>query len=157
MKYTGELAQQITLRLPSVMESLGDDFAEREGLRIAEALAAKLPALARAHGVREGDWYGLVLALASAHVKGFQLIDPPGRPVVWEEMDKAEFRLDVDAAKLHADKSLSQAIERVKTSERWAQKARHTAVSALKQHYYKADPRLIVIAEKARKADLHSE
>lgn len=68
--YTGALSQRIDYRqydIPEVQHKLALVVRAVEAVRI-----ARLPLLFEWHGIEPDDWQGLALALACAHVPGFQ-------------------------------------------------------------------------------------
>jgi hypothetical protein len=155
MKYTGRLAKPVT-RSPQHL-LLADALLEQNehGHRATTEALAKLPDLFAAHGQDDGDWIGLALSLAFAHVPGFKMVDPPGRRTKWTAWDKAELRYDVDRIRRGNPKlSVPAALAAASKLERWAKKTKGMNSGALKKHYYGAtDPRAIALVAKSRAYD----
>lgn len=148
MKYTGELSKPIAGRRIGFFDF--DAQVQAEAKRITDEQFAKLPALFAAHGVDPGNWAALALALAGAHVPGFKVKAPSGRPTEWSFADDAEFRLDVDAAVQAGAKSVDRAIASVAAADRWSAKAQGMKTTALRQHYYRAKESWIRMVSDAR-------
>lgn len=148
MKYTGDLGDPIASTRLGLFSS--EEDAEREAHRIVAKKAEKIPALFQVHGVEVGDWPSLALALANAHVPGFRVGAPAGRPAEWTAADDAEFRLDVDAALAAGGKTVDRAIETVAKQDRWSKKAEKMKTTALRQHYYRANDAWIRLVSDAR-------
>lgn len=150
MKYTG------TLNKPIVSKPIGllsfDESYQAELERIDGERAEKLPELFEAHGVEPGNWYRLSVALALEHVPGFKVIKPAGRPTEWEEFDKAEFRLDVDAFIINSGNTLpvTEAIQRARRLDAWKSKTEAMKPAALRKHYDMADMRMVKLIQDTR-------
>ncbi len=110
MKYTGELSKPIERKRFGLLADEAEHADEAQ--RIASEMIGKLPALAQAHGVPHGEWL--------AHVPGFNVANPPGRPEVWSDFERASFKIDVDAEKAKGARSVAEAITRVMKAEKWA-------------------------------------
>lgn len=144
-RYLGLLGQPIVANhIPGL---LADDARHIESARQVGLMLEKLPLLAEAHGVANGDWFALVLALAREHVPGFKVVAKGGRSELWSDIEKAELSIEVEAAR-KALKTLKQAIEAVLLGGRWAEK-RPTA-SALETHYRHADKKVVALLRDAQ-------
>ena len=172
MKYTGDLSKPI-VRARLVPLATDAEIGQESG-RLASALADKMPLLFAAYGIEVGNYAALAMALATAHVPGFNVIAPAGRSKEWTGYDKAAFKLDIDEAKAKAQAkgkpiSLAVAIKLVMQLDEWkprAEKARaskgEVKISSLEQHYYAAGQPTdaarawLHIAESAKKAESHS-
>ena len=150
MKYTGTLNKGITRRRFGPLAA--SDAHLSEANRIDSEMAAKLPELFEVHGVEMGNWFRLAMALAREHVPGFKVINPAGRPTEWEEYDKAEFRLDVDAFIINSGNTLpvTEAIRRARRLDAWRSKTEAMKPAALRKHYDKTDLRLVKMMQDAR-------
>lgn len=105
-----------------------------------DAMLAKLPALAAAHGVPVGNWLQLVLALAQEHVPGFRLVGRAGRPISWSQFERFRFHEDVDQLRQSNPKlTVTEAIRRGARLPAWSTKTKGMKIEALKQHYYKVE------------------
>jgi hypothetical protein len=154
MKYSGRLAKPV--RRKRYQLRLAAALRNDEALLHASVNEAfeKLPDLFATHEIEQGDWVGLAIKLAFAHVPGFKIVDPPGRPTEWSGFEKAELRYDADAL-IASRKTLSvtAALQAVKKHERWAAKAAGMKPAALAKHYYAADVSLLPLIEKSRAYD----
>lgn len=150
MKYTGTLNKGITRRRIGLLAD--SDAPQIEGKRITDEMFAKLPELFKAHGVELNNWPALALALAQEYVPGFKVINPAGRPTEWEEFDKAEFRLDVDAFIINSGNTLpvTEAIQRARRLDAWKSKTEAMKPAALRKHYDMADLRMVKLIQDAR-------
>jgi hypothetical protein len=148
MKYTGSLNKAITRKRLGGLA--GEDAYKAEAMRITDEMFKKFPALFSVHGVADGDWMGLAMALAKSHVPGFRSRNSPGRKTEWSVSDKAEFRLDVDINIASTSLSVVEAIKHVIRTQAWATKTASTTIGALEQHYYKADMRWVQVVKNAR-------
>jgi len=148
MKYSGVLATP--LNRPQIGVIHTDDQIEAEWRRVLVERLEKLPALAQAHGVAEGDWLGLAMRLAETHVPGFKMVNRAGRRTEWSELDKAELRIDADDIREKTGKTVDASIREAVKSDRWRGKTSEMKPAALRQHYYAADARFIQIAQDAR-------
>lgn len=148
MKYSGRLSEPV---VKARLGPLADDSAvQNESTRIAGELVKKMPLLFEAHGIEEGNYAALAMALATAHVPGFKIIQPAGRPEEWTAADKAALRVDIDLLK--AEKAaegraitVRDAIKLVMQSETWKPRAAKAEgkdgklkISSIEQHYYAA-------------------
>lgn len=149
MKYSKELTTPIKRKRMGLLAD--DEIFQLEAKRIVDEMFAKLPALATAHGVPANDWFALALALAKEHVPGFKVVNPAGRPPEWTELDKAEFKIDIDKVRDASGKSVDESMKLVIRHERWATKTGPMKIEAMRQHYYNADERLIRIMEDAKR------
>ncbi|MDD0812986.1 hypothetical protein PSQ20_21805 [Curvibacter sp. RS43] len=145
MKYENELNRPVVRRRIGL---LSDPQVEAE--RISNEVFSKFPALFEAHGVEAGDWMTLAFELAKAHVPGFKVIDAPGRPIEWSDVDRADFRIDVDAVIAYEGLSIAEAIKQAIRQPRWAEKTSPMTMAALRQQYKTADKRWIEVVKKAR-------
>ena len=145
MKYEGELKKAVVRKRLGL---LSDTDAEAE--RITDEVFSKLPALFDAHDVQPGDWMSLAIELAKAHVPGFQVNSPPGRPTEWCVIEKAEFRIDVDARIADKKLSIPEAIKVVIRQSRWVEKAASMTLGALKKQYTTTDVRWVKVVQDAR-------
>lgn len=145
MKYEGELKKPVVRKRLGL---LADTHAEAE--RITIEVFSKLPALFEAHRVEPGDWMSLALELAKAHVPGFQVNAPAGRPTKWCVTEKAEFRIDVDS--IISDKKLSipEAIKLAIRQPRWAEQTARMTMGALEKQYKTTDMRWVKVVQDAR-------
>ena len=153
--YTGRLGKTIARRKMGLLADEADFIAEAN--RITDEMYSKLPDLFYAHGVEAGNWKALGLALAKAHVPGFKVADPAGRPTEWSKFHKAEFKLDVDAfiERTKPEKlSVVEAIKRVIRQDAWSEKTKKMTLSALEKHYYDADRRWCKVVQDARAYEL---
>lgn len=149
MKYTGKLSKTITKKRIGLL--CDEDFYRGEAKRTNDEMFAKFPDLFKAHGIIEGDWFALSLALAKEHVPGFKVVRPAGRPTKWGLAEKAEFRLDVDTIIEKSGLSVVEAIKQVCRLDAWKEMtAEPMSLSALEQHYYKADLRFVEVVKDAR-------
>ncbi|NML85381.1 hypothetical protein [Polaromonas sp.] len=140
-KYTGSLSKTIAQKRIGLLA--GEDAYRAEAQRTTDEMFAKLPDLFKAHQVPEGNWVALTLALAKSHVPGFKVVKPAGRRTEWGIADKAEFRLDVDIVIGDSKLSVVEAIKLVCRLDAWKEKTAPMKISALEQHYYRADMRFI--------------
>jgi HD-GYP domain-containing protein (c-di-GMP phosphodiesterase class II) len=130
------------------------EWSDREAKEISELL----PELFKAHGVDEGDWIGLTLALARAHVAAFSFEKARRGPkTVWEEYDRAELRLAVDELiECGSATSVLHACQILARKPHWTKKLRsqnkHSAAAQVRQ-YHKAELRFLQIAKEARAYD----
>lgn len=152
MKYKG------LLNKPVVRKHLGllatDEQRAEAANRQFHELVAKLPLLAEAHGVAAGDWFGLAFELARAHVPGFKVIDPAGRPTEWGDIDKAKLKVDVDELiAAHNGMPVTEALRRVRKLDRWTEKTKDMKETALSKHYYGADVRWVKMLMDAKAWD----
>lgn len=154
MKYTGTLNKPITKRRLSLLAlyPLRDEYQRQTD----EALS-KLPDLFAAHDVQNGNWPALALALARAHVPGFKIVEPAGRPTEWGLADKAEFRFDVDTFVINSGNTMlvTEAIKLACRLDAWASKTKPMTLAAITKHYYTADLRFVEIVKDARAWDAH--
>ncbi|PZP95534.1 MAG: hypothetical protein DI587_22285 [Variovorax paradoxus] len=148
MKYTGQLADPIEGRRSGLFDT--EEQMQADAHRLAAEKISKLPALFLAHGVELGDWPALALALAVAHVPGFKIKAPAGRPTEWSVADDAEFRLDVDGVRQAGDLTVDRAISKVIASEPWSGKAKGMKIPALRKHYYRANEAWVRLVADAR-------
>lgn len=148
MEYTGKLAK--TIRRKRIGLLAEHSAYEAEALRITNEMLSKLPDLFKAHGVAENNYFGLVLALAKEHVPGFKVTNPSGRPTEWDDIDKAEFKLDMDTIRDKTSFSVVEAIKQVIRLDHWREKTRPMNVPALEVRYYRADARWVNIIRDAR-------
>lgn len=151
MKYKGSLASTIKRKRIGLLATEAAYTAEAK--RITDEFFSKLPDLFKAHGVTEGNWLALSLALAEAHVPGFRVVNPAGRKARWGVSYESEFRLDVDILiEESKPKALSvvEAIKLVCRRESWIEKTKSMSLSALEKHYYSADLRWVQIVKDAR-------
>lgn len=151
MKYTGRLSKTIARKRIGILA--GEDAYTAEAKRVTDEMFSKLPDLFQAHGVEDGNWVALSLALAKSHVPGFKVVDPAGRRPEWDISHKAEFRLDVDTIieKSGLPKpSVVEAIKLVCRLDAWAEKTKPMKLTALEKHYYSADMRWVQVARDAR-------
>jgi hypothetical protein len=148
MKYTGSLSKTIVGKRIAPLS--GADAFTVEYKRQDGEMLAKLPDLFRAHEVTVGDWLGLALALAKAHVPGFKVVRRAGPRTKWDVITKAEFRLDVDTEREKSGLSVVKAIEHVWNLEFWRVAAIPTPLSALQKHYYSADLEIVEVLKEAR-------
>ena len=157
MKYTGRLREPITRRAMGLLED--DEAHHVESKRITDEMFAKLPDLFQSHGVPDGDWITLVMEMAKAHVPGFRLINGAGRKTEWSFVDKAEFRLDVDAivSGLGGALPITEAIKLACRKEAWADKTKAMTLPAVTRHYYAADMRFVETVKRARLWEIHLE
>ena len=149
MKYASELKKPVVRKIPGLLWT-DEQRLELIKEQIREQLK-KMPLLAKAHGVPEGDWFALAFELAKAHVPGFKLVRSAGRPAEWSDVDKAELKLDVD--NLMAASSglpVTEALRKIPKLEAWAEKTKLMRVEALSKHYYGADERWVRIVRDAR-------
>ena len=122
MKYTGNLNQPIKPFRPDPLTQGQDTQAEIEAEldHLQREIWPKVPDLFKAHGVEVNDWPGLAIALAKAHVPGFQ-IQKRGRPPEWAPELVAMFTVMVDTEILRRPGlTVAQAIEHVKQAPQWA-------------------------------------
>lgn len=135
MKYTGTLSKPVVKGRRGLINA-PDFTADRE--RIFTEINAKLPELFKIHGVSEGDWKDLALALAGAHVPGFKVVERAGRKREWDYLKKVEFRIAVDDLISKSKNALpvTEAIRRAKRLDRWKVKIENMKIPALSQHYY---------------------
>lgn len=147
MKYAGKLSKPIVRRRVGLLAS-DEQRAAAVNAQVDELLS-KLPLLAEAHGVRHGDWFALAVSLARAHVPGFKLVEPAGRPTEWGVFDKAEFKLYVDSIRA-TGKTLDASIKYVSKSAKWSAKVAGMKLGALRRHYYSADPRFFAVLADAK-------
>ncbi|MBP6119629.1 MAG: hypothetical protein WBP25_10150 [Giesbergeria sp.] len=149
MKYKGQLNKPIVRKRMGLLAT--DEQLGEAASKSFNDMVQKLPLLADAHGVAEGDWFGLAFELARAHVPGFKVVEPAGRPTEWSELDKAELRTDADdLIAARGVTRVTDAIGRVCKLERWAEKTKGMKVSALSKHYYDADARWVRVVRDAR-------
>ena len=148
MKYTGSLSKTIVGK--QIAPLSGEDAFKVEYKRQDDEMLAKLPDLFRTHEVTVGDWVGLALALAKAHVPGFKVVRRAGPRTKWSFFTKAEFRLDVDTEREKSGLSVEKAIEHVWCLEAWRVAAIPTPLSALQKHYYSADLEFVEAIKRAR-------
>src|SRR4051812_489405 len=94
MKYSGRLTTPIQTSRLGLLAS--DEEVTTEANRIVAEQFDKIPDLFEAHRVQYGDWMSLCHELAKAHVPGFRVSRPAGRPTEWGLWGDAEFRLAVD-------------------------------------------------------------
>jgi len=135
--YTGVLGQGIEYRQLGLLGLLeGDDALQAEVDRQQVEMLLKVPELERALGVIPGDWRGLALALARAHVPGFRVVAPPGRPVEWSPMDKYEWSRAVQALRIASSRSLNDCIEKARKVGEWVDKTAGMSAGALRNHFY---------------------
>ena len=147
--YTGELARPIRVR----------DYPDVD--KIIETLKSRLPALAEFHGVDlEADDAipSLLFALIRAHVPGFRIQNPPGRPRTWEDGLGEAWRIEVEETKQRLNCNTRAAIARLRAEKGtpWSAKSEEN----LEPRYREADRRYrsaskrdrIVLALMARKA-----
>jgi hypothetical protein len=147
VKYKGRLSKPIVRRRVGPLAS-DEQRAAAVNAQVDELLS-KLPLLADAHGVRHGDWFALAVSLARAHVPGFKIVEPAGRPTEWSFFDKAEFRLYVDSIR-GSGKTLDASIKYVAKSDKWSSKVAGMTLGALRKHYYSADPRFFAVLADAK-------
>jgi hypothetical protein len=114
----------------------------------------KFPALFDFHGVENGDWEGLAMALAQTHVAGFMVQGAVGRTTKWTEFDKAQFKIDVDQhihRKRYEDGkncSVPTAVKAVRIWPKWVEmttKPKKLSDVACKNLYYSADERCVLL------------
>ena len=149
MKYKGALNKPVVRKRLGLLAT-DEQVADAANTQFHE-LVAKLPLLAEAHGVAKGDWFGLAFELARAHVPGFKVVDPAGRPTEWSDIDKAELRIDVDdLIAVRNTRPVTEAIRIVCKLERWAEKTKGMKISALSKHYYGADVRWVRMLRDAK-------
>jgi hypothetical protein len=149
VKYAGKLKK------PIARKRLGWLYDESHYLedaqRIEDERLAKLPDLFAAHNVPLGDWQGLAMALAKAHVPGFKATRPPGRPNDWDAKETAEFKVDVDDIAERDGLSIVEAIKLVIRTTAWAEKTSSMTLPALEKRYYEGhDSKWIELVKKAR-------
>lgn len=158
MNYKGRLGKPRKFRpfpggLFGPREEAIREWTEREGREIFELLSE----LFKAHAVQQGDWFGLSLALAKAHVPGFSMEKAKRGPkTVWEEYDRAELRLAVDDLMRGHATSVLHACQMLARKPPWASKLRgknKNPTKALERQYHNADPRVVRMAEKRRAYD----
>jgi hypothetical protein len=159
MNYKGRLSKPRKFRpfpggLLGSQEAAIREWSDREAKEISELL----PELFKAHGVDEGDWIGLTVALARAHVPAFSFEKARRGPkTVWEEYDRAELRLAVDdLIERGSASSVLHACQILARKPHWANKLRSRnkqPPAALERQYHKADLRLLRIAKDARAYD----
>jgi hypothetical protein len=141
MKYIGPLATPIT-RAPSAwFDAIFErSDAESEGLIIEE----KLKLLFAHYQLQVGDWSGLAMALAQAHVPGFKVIKKAGRPPEWTPEIRLSFDYDVLAYMRDMGKqvTLVQAIEEVAKVPRWSVLLKGKKIDALLVQFHKSEKRL---------------
>ena len=139
MKYSGELAKGIAAKKLGLLAT--EEAVKAELHRVIEVKAKKLPALFAAYGVEPLNWMEMVFQLAEAHVPGFKVREPAGRPTEWGDVNKAEFKLTVDGmCEANPGMKITDAIRRVKNLVSWQAKTKDMKVPALSKHYYGADP-----------------
>jgi hypothetical protein len=153
VKYTGKLAK------PIVSKQLGlfatDADIKAEALRITTEKVNKISALFALHGVELNDWMNLAFELAEAHVPGFKVNKPAGRPTVWGKYYEAEFKLTVDSMKAaNHGMTVTTAIRRVMKLDSWSVKTKGMKIAALSKHYYAADPRVVAMMKDAKAYEL---
>lgn len=140
MKYTGKLAKKIIFSQGTLLTSPRPPMAE---------LIEKLPNLFDFHHVERGDWAGLALALAMAHVPGFQFQKRAGAPKKLSALDKSDLRRDTDQLMVqHPNLSVPDALRRIGRTEKW--KTRLLPIKsfrALRDAYREGDPDFIVAFE----------
>lgn len=155
MKYPGRLGKPIVRKPRSLL-----NYEESARAAIAaeiDEMFDKLPDLFKLYGIQESNWCSLAIALAKEHVPGFKLVEPAGRKTEWGGVEKAEFRLDVDAVRSASKKALDASIREAIKSERWREKTMDMKISALRQHYYQADERMIKLVQSSRNYDRWKE
>lgn len=147
MKYQGALNRGIVERPIPLLGNPND-----QDEYITQQRMAKLQLLLAAHNVEVGDWSGLAIALAVAHVPGFKVVQPRGRKSVWQEYDRAELYLDVQ--KVIEDSggamTIEEAIKRVCRLDRWLEILKPMMLGAIVKQYHLADPRVVEAMRDAR-------
>jgi len=119
--------------------------------RIEDEMRAKLPDLFKAHGITDGDWPNLAMALAKAHVPGFRVSSPPGRPNEWDELEAAEFKIEVDNICRAQGLSVVESIKLAIRLDAWAPKAADMTLGSLEKRYYEArNSKWVELVKKAR-------
>lgn len=146
MKYEGALNRRIAGKQFGLLA--GEPEFKSDAVRVVDARFAKFPALFEAHKVPLGDWQGLAYELAVAHVPGFKVSKPVGANTKWSELDKAELRIDADAAIANTrHKTVAEALRHLqKNSERWKPVLKGLGAHVLREYYYDAKPRWVRMA-----------
>ncbi|MGF6524742.1 hypothetical protein [Variovorax sp. PvP013] len=148
MMYEGKLKEPIVQQHHGLLSDLN---AEQQRINI--EMLSKLPALFEAHQVEAGNWMRLAFELAKAHVPGFQVNAPAGRPLKWELAEKAAFRIDVDEIISDAKLSLSEAIKLAIRQPRWAEQAREMTMAALVKQYKTTEMWSVEVLQDARRLE----
>jgi len=147
--YTGELARPIRAKDCSNVD------------KVIETLQSRLPALAEFHGVNleaHNAIPSLLFALIQAHVPGFRIQKPPGRPRTWEDGLGEAWRIEVEETKQRLNCSIRAAIEHLRAEKGtpWSAKSEENLEPRYRdadRRYRSASPRdRIVLALMARKA-----
>lgn len=159
MNYKGRLSKPRKFRpLPGGLFGSSEEADRKWKERERQELAELLIELFVVHGVDQGDWFGLTVALARTHVPAFKIEKARRGPkTAWAEVDRAGLRLDVDellssgkaTSVLHACSSLAR-------KDPWKAKLRSSNKNpgeALRRQYQMADPRMVQIVEKGRAYD----
>jgi hypothetical protein len=154
VEYGEELTSPIVRRLPGLLAS--DEEKDKALRHVGEQRASKLPALFSAHGVTQGDWEGLAMALAEIHVTGFHVQEAPGRSVTRPEHEKALFRIAVDASlpavpdgQKQKRGALKAAIMQACKHPVFADWSAGLTYATLKDYYSKVDSRMVSLARGA--------
>jgi hypothetical protein len=119
------------------------------------AISELLSDLFKVHDVARGDWVGIALALARAHVPAFSMEKTrPGPKTVWLPVDRAELRVAVDEliAQGRAE-SVLHACNTLARKKPWIEKLRNRNKNpgeALRQQYKQADGRVVTMVVHAR-------
>ncbi|HQU48368.1 MAG TPA: hypothetical protein PLM09_04425 [Casimicrobiaceae bacterium] len=105
----------------------------------AQVIAEKVLLLFDHFGIAVGDWVGLVLALARAHVPGFHEEQVPrGRRAVWSARDAALLRRRIEEVKAERrGRSFAQAAEIVAKTGEWGRVSGATLQRRARQTYPK--------------------
>ena len=148
MKYTGALKKAIVRKRLGILHT--ESEFQDDSQRIVDEMVSKLPELFAVYEVNQGDWVSLAFRLAQAHVPGFKVVDPPGRPPEWGPHENAGFHIDVDAVIDERHLTVVEAIKIVIRMESWAKKTSPMNMVALERRYYSADPAWVKIVKDAR-------
>ncbi len=141
-EYTGELLKPIPKRGPGLIASVSE---ERWQAALNDAVLdqmvvtlRKLSLLAEAHHVKPGDWLGLTLALARAHVPGFKVVGKGGRPLVWDTFTTARYHQAVnDHQRRYRALTLEEAMRDVSKLPEWADKfGKRPSPETRRRRYY---------------------
>lgn len=145
--YTGELARPIRA-----------DYSDID--KVIETLKSRLPALAEFHGVdpeAHDAVPNLLFALIQAHVPGFRIQKPPGRPRTWEDGLGEAWRIEVEETKQRLNCSIRAAIAHLRAEQGtpWSSKSEENLEPRYRdaeRRYRSASPRdriaLVLMARK---------